>query len=217
MREKVLGCWCGSLEGVEHPPRRASPGGTCMRRQQRVRKSSPSPHTNRPPTSLTCRPAGPCNLHIFYAGLQGRKFRGLQLQRLLSSLVSLACCKPQKGKKTELRPDLPMLTNINYHGCGVRGYGGMEEFGARVHWLITGLEGVISRERQTGTPTPTHTHTDANNKQGGRSEWRPVVAMDKAWAGRHRGQIVPRFVPDCKVLSMPRGRSGRLPGGELPR
>lgn len=51
---------------------------------------------------------------------QGRKFRGLQLQRLLATLVPRAPCKPQK-RKSELRPDLPMLTNIDYHGCGVRG------------------------------------------------------------------------------------------------
>ena len=175
MREKPQGC---GLEGAEHPlstPEHLHTAG-------RVRETPPpqSPHKP-PPTSLTCRPAGPCNSpHLLAQARQGRQFRGLQLQRLLASLVSRASCKPQKRKiRAAPRPANAHEHQLSRLWC--KGAWGIAC--TRVCWLITGLEGVILKA-QTQTSFSTSTH--ANNNHGGRSKWRPVVAL--TGMGRHRGQ-----------------------------
>lgn len=122
MREKPQGC---GLEGVEHVPQRAPQstpayGGSALLQREAIPPvpTQTAPHKSHLQAGGTLQP--PHFLSHLSQACQGRKFRGLQLQRLLATLVPRAPCKPQK-RKSELRPDLPMLTNSNYHGLWCKG------------------------------------------------------------------------------------------------
>lgn len=155
---------------------------TCIRRQQSTAvcraKAIPPVPTRPAPTSLTCRPAGPCNLHIFSRRLvmEGNS-GGYSCSGSWPLLYPGRPASPRKGK-TELRPDLPMLTNINYHGCGVRG---REEKGNFVcaSALAHHRAGRCNLKRKDKTDRHTSTHINkAVDGNGGQA------------MGRHRGHFL---------------------------
>ena len=122
--------------------------------------------------------------------------------------------RKRKLEKSELRPDLPMLTNINYHGCGVRGYKLILCENALAHHRSRrcNLKGrQTHRHRHTRRRRHASQHTPIINKAVDRNGGLLCRCQDRHWQASWT--IFPRFVPECEVLSMPRGRSGPFPGG----
>lgn len=132
MREKPQDA---SLEGVEHVPQ--SPRRAPAYCNSRVTEAQ-SPHTK--------QTAPPHKSHLQAGGtLQPPHFPSRACREADSGVTAAAAtaqsaqsCIPgqlhaPEGENPELRPDLPMLTSINYHRLWCKGARGN-------HWLITGLE-----------------------------------------------------------------------------
>lgn len=113
---------CG-LEGVERPPEytqgasppREPPQSTCMRRQHSEETLPQSPHDRPPQVS----PAGRRDPATSTFPLAGPVREGNSGGYSCSGSWPLSypgrAARPRTGR-TELRPDLPMLTNINHPG-----------------------------------------------------------------------------------------------------
>lgn len=178
MREKPQGC---GLEGVELPEKERAPayGGSTALQQ---REQTPPVPTRPTPTKSHLQAGGTLQPpHFLSQACHGRKFRGLQLQRLLATLASRPPCKPQKGKnRVAPRPANAHEHRLSRLWCK----GGIGKFCA-LHGLITGLQGVILEERQTGTHTlslsPLHTPivNKAVDRNGG-------LVLPGTGTGRHR-------------------------------
>lgn len=209
----------GTLLPREHPREHlhtaaaAAENTAALQREEEI----PPVPTRHAPTSLTCRPAGPCNLHIFSPHLsqacQGRKFRGLQLQRLLATLVSRRPASPRKGK-TELRPDLPMLTNSNYHGLWCKGGWGKYLCASALAHHRAGRCN-LKKGRQTHAQVHTHTHVHTPIINGAVDRNGGMVLPGQAGVGRHRGhfssfKVRPRMQGAVsaawKIRAIPRGQ-----------
>jgi hypothetical protein len=122
MREKPQDAGLEGVEQVPQSPRRAP--AYC---NSRVTEAQ-SPHTKQtaPPQVSPAGGRDPATSTFFLAGLQGSRFRGLQLRRLLPSQpspVSRASCTPQKGKSQSCAQTCQCLRTSTITGCGVRGQG----------------------------------------------------------------------------------------------